>query len=128
MISSAIYSILSSDSNITNIVSTRIYPDILPMGVDQPAIIYNVGDTGFETTKAGAVQTRHVLSIIVGHTLYDSLQTLAEAIRTVLYRKTGTFESVKIQRLSYVGEEEKGWDEEQQIHVKSLKFEIIENH
>ena len=128
MISSAIYSILSTDSSVTAIVSTRIYPDILPMGVDQPAIIYNVGDTGFETTKAAAVQTKHVLNVIIAHELYDSLNTLAAAIRTALYRKSGTFESVKIQRLSYVGEDEKGWDEEQQIHVKALKFEIIENH
>lgn len=128
MISTAIYSILSTDSSITAIVNTRIYPDILPMGVDQPAIIYNVGDSGYETTKGGAVQTRHGLNIIIAHTLYDSLNTLAEAIRMALYRKTGTFEGVKIQRLSYVGEDEKGWDEEQQIHVKVLKFEIIENH
>ena len=92
MISSAIYSILSTDSSVTAIVSTRIYPDILPMGADQPAIIYNVGNNGFLSSKSGREQTNYILNIIIGHELYDSLNTLASAISLALYGKKGTFE------------------------------------
>lgn len=127
MIASAIYSILSNDSNITSVVGTRIYPDVLPMGVDQPAIIYNLSDSGFLETKTEAAQTNHELQILIGNAVYDQVNSLSKTIRTALFRKTGTFENVKIQRFTYMGAEEKGWNEDLQLHMKELKFEIIEN-
>lgn len=127
MIASAIYNLLSTDSNISSIVGSRIYPDILPMGVDQPAIIYQLNDKGFIETKTAPVFRIHELNLLIGNPVYDQLYTLSNSIRSRLNRNTGTVENIKIQRFSYLEEEAKGWNEDLQLHMKELKFEIIES-
>ena len=101
-ISSLLYGALSSDSGITTLVSTRIYPLKLPQDTPYPAVSYqrisNTGEQGSTALK----ETRYQLNAWAD--TYASAQTLATAIKTALEEHKDTDQTPGIKMARVVNE------------------------
>jgi len=134
----AIYNILSTDTNVAAIVSTRIYPNVAKQTSDFPFIVYQMTGVTPTDTKGGAVSTSIALegatSPLDTNTFdvscfsenYAGAVSLAEKVRNALDRNTGTHATIKIQGLSFVSSNEyfdiKG--EGEGIYVHDLTFNL----
>jgi len=118
-IETALYSILSSDSGVSAIISTRIYPRIVPQLASLPALSYQQISGPREHTMsgpAGMVKSRWQINCVVES--YSALRALADAVRKALDCYSGTASSTKID-VGFLDNENDGFDS---IHdVKSSK-------
>ena len=121
----AIYDILSNDSNVSALVSTRIYPNVAKQSSAFPFIVYQTTSTDPTDTKDG-VSPLDVISfeVLCFSETYTQAVDLAEKVRNALDRNTGTHNTIITQGLSFTGADEhfdiKG--EGQGIYVQSLTF------
>lgn len=98
----AIYNLLRTDSDITNLVSSRIYPQIASQGADFPFIVYLLVDVDPSDTKSGVStldQSRY--DIVVASKTYSEVSTITELVRNRLDRYSGTIESVVIDSIQF---------------------------
>ncbi len=98
----AIYNLLRTDSDITNLVSSRIYPQIASQGADFPFIVYLLVDVDPSDTKSGVStldQSRY--DIVVASKTYSEVSTITELVRNRLDRYRGTVESVVIDSIQF---------------------------
>jgi len=100
----AIYSILSSDGDISSALGSRLYPTFVPENIQFPALIYRITEKQPQDTKDGVIGSVDTLLI----ELYDEqgarIVDTADTVRTALDRYRGTVESVKIDRVVFEGE------------------------
>ena len=99
----AIYSILSSDSDVSAIVGTRIYPQIAAQGAAFPFVVYVLQDTSPSDTKSGVSTLDEVrYDIVVASETYAEASDLTEKIRTALDRYSGTVAGVVIDSIQFI--------------------------
>lgn len=81
MIQADVYEVLSEDSSIADIVSTRIYPIELPQGVKVPAIVYNVRITPVRSLNGESGLDNVSIEITCWAKDYTTAHLLASAVR-----------------------------------------------
>lgn len=125
MIGDVIYSILSADSNITDVVSTRIYPVIAPEQAANPCIVYSLR-TEPEDNKDGAGIYHYflVLDLFGG---YNELRTLANTVKTAIDRYSGTVNSVVVDKIILRSVVDNGYNESIETHHVAMIFRIRVN-
>ncbi len=92
----AIRSRLTSQSSVTDLVSTRIYPQAAPQGASLPYVIYDVGSNPVEAMSGHAGLTYASFSISCYATTYASVKEISEKIRLALDGWSGTSETVLV--------------------------------
>ena len=99
----AIYSILTSDSDVSAIVGTRVYPQIAAQGAAFPFVVYVLQDTSPSATKSGVSTLDEVrYDIVVASETYAEASDLTNKIRTALDRYTGTVAGVVIDSIQFI--------------------------
>ena len=121
----AIYNILTSDTNVTSLVSTRIYPNVAKQSSAFPFIVYQTTSTEPTNTKDGVSPLDIIsLEVLCFSETYTQAVDLAVKVRNALDRNTGTHNTIITQGLSFTGADEhfdiKGQGEG--IYVQSLTF------
>ena len=125
MIGKLIYGILSTASNITDIVGTNIYPDITPQNVDYPFVVYTATNSTPVDYKDGQSNLEEInLQIDVYTQNYDTTQNLANLIRNRLDRFVGTVEGVEVQTIKYVSSNSQVYNAELSVYWLSIDFMI----
>ncbi len=112
----AIYSVLSADLGLTALVSTRIYPLLLPQNAILPALTYArvsteresafVSDPGLSTAR---------IQVDVWADTVASVQNVAEEVRGALHRYRGTIATVVIEE-SHIENEIMMYEPETEIY------------
>ena len=99
MIGSHIYSVLSGATAVTAIVSTRIYPVVIPQTKDLPAIVYSIGSADPSHTNSGArTLDKFQFQLICISRKYSDVDDLAAKCRTALHGyKTTTVQEIRYQ-------------------------------
>ena len=133
-LSTAIYTILAADSNVSGAFSTRIYPAVAPMDVDMPCIVYEIGNIASINTKDDVtVWDEADCTVMVIATKHSDCETYAGYVRTALDGYTGTVSTEKISEIIYNGQEP-GYDTDEiyssspqgiAIFTRTLTFTII---
>lgn len=100
----AVYSILINDSNVTALVSTKIYPTFIPENIIFPAVVYRITEKQPLDTKDGVYGSVDTLLIEVFDKGGAQTVSIADTIRTALDRYRGTVEGVVIDKIIYEGE------------------------
>lgn len=100
----AVYSILINDSNVTALVSTKIYPTFIPENIIFPAVVYRITEKQPLDTKDGVYGSVDTLLIEVFDKGGAQTVSIADTIRTALDRYRGTVEGVIIDKIIYEGE------------------------
>lgn len=128
MIADNLYTYLAAQSAITSIVSTRIYPIILPQKPTYPAVTYSEDDSNYTESFVG--QTDHVQSIFqldAWATTYAGATTLGEAIRTSLQNTSGSFGGITIQRCTVLSGPISVYEDSVEAYRQTYIFSIWHN-
>lgn len=105
MIGEATYSILAAASDVTDLVSTRIYPELAPENVTLPYVVFSVISTIPSDIKDGGSPIDRVnvqLDIYASTTV--ERDSIGEATRTALDRFSGTAGTVSVQSVRFDGQ------------------------
>ena len=123
----AIYNILSNDGDVTDITSTRIYPNVAKQGTTFPFIVY-------QTTGVDPNDTKDGLSTVDGNSFmvlcyaesYSVAANLSQEVRISLDRAKGTYNSVEVQTIQFTGYDEDFEIEGdgQGVYVQTLSFNL----
>jgi len=118
----AIYSALSNNSDVTDIVSTKIHPITAPQGTEIPFIVYGIISSNPTNTKdrISEIDTMRVQVDCYERT-YTLMETLAEKVRLALDNTTGTLNGVLVDGLSYESEQDT-IEEDNDYFRKSIDF------
>ena len=127
-IGKAIYNILSTNSDVSTLVGTRIFPNVAPQTTTFPFIIYDVTGVQPNDTKDGAstLDTNDVMISCYSET-YSEASNLAKKIRIAMDRITeAEYATIKIQSSQFqsyndIFDDTSG---DAGIYRKALDFEI----
>lgn len=97
MIVTSLYNYLSNTAGITALVSTRIYPVVLPQNATYPAITYQVISTPIIHTVEGCSAPNTNMQIDCWSTnTYLEAHQVADAVETALDNYSGTWNSADV--------------------------------
>ena len=86
-ISKAIYKILSSETDLTNLVSTRIFPSVIPQNETYPSLMYEIKEIEPIEIKARRHPKSEARVVIGVHaTSYADVQNIADIVTATLER------------------------------------------
>jgi hypothetical protein len=106
IVGKAIYNILSNVTAVTDIVSTKIYPEIAPQNESQPYIVYSVvSNSPTDTKEENGNVDEATIEVYCFNTKYSTAIDLGVAVRAALERKNGTYGGVQIQSINYTNEQ-----------------------
>lgn len=120
----AIYSILSTDEDLTALVDGRVFPELAAQDAATPYVTYHIRSVEPEDTKTGP-STLDVVTFevyCIGPD-YGSLMDVAEACRTAIDRQAGNFNSTAIQSVRYM-DEDCDFDQSTMDFITSQTFEV----
>jgi hypothetical protein len=101
----AIYYLLSNYSDLTDIVSTRIYPEVAEQDAAMPFVIYTVVSNEPSDTQSSPSQLDIAqVDIVLFSTDYSQVVDMGVAARAALDRVTGTYNGVNVQSCQYTSE------------------------
>jgi len=104
-IETSLYSILSGDGDVTDKVSTRIYPVLIPQKADMPAIAFQQISADREYTMAGEVgMTSITYQVSCFADSYSESRELADVVRIALSDYSGTVNGRYIYTIFIQGE------------------------
>jgi len=128
MIANNLYTYLVAQAGITNLVSTRVYPVIMPQKPTFPAITYNDDDSNYTESFDG--QTDHVQSIFQldgWSKTYAEATTVGTAISTALKNTSGSFGGITIQRCTVLSGPVTVYEDSVEAYRQTYIFSIWHN-
>lgn len=124
-VEAAIYSILSTNAGVIALVSTRIYPILLPQTALLPSITYARISTEREFTFVvdPGLSTARIQVDIWGENV-SSVQNVSEAVRSALHRYIGTIAGVVIDEC-HIDNETMMYEPETEIYHVVIDFMVL---
>ena len=124
IVGKAIYHLLTNATAITDIVGTRIYPEVAQQDGDLPYIVYNItnnepSDTKPEPSKLDTAE----IEVHCYATSYSQAIDIAVAVRGALDRVKGTYNGVNVQSIQYINEVI-DFDEPQRAYEVTADYEV----
>jgi len=101
-IGKAIYGILSGTTEVTDIVGTKIFPEIAEQETAVPFVIYQVQSVQPEDTHDGPSKLDEVrVEVLCYDDAYNGAADLASAVRGALDRVRGTYNGVNVESVQF---------------------------
>lgn len=105
MIAKAIYNILSTETDITDLCSDRIYPNKAPDGAVLPYVVFHQIDGIPNKNKERQIKIlTYRVQVDVYAETFDEAMTLADKINDTLSFKSGTFAGIEIDIITFDNE------------------------
>jgi len=121
-IGDVIYNLLSNDTDVTNIVSTRIYPFLAIEDIVYPYIVYTIEDVDPTISNCGASPLDVVTFNVEIYTeTLSELEDLGNKVRTILDRNKGTIETINVQSIAYQNEDY-GYADVDRVYIKIQSY------
>jgi len=118
----AIYSILTSDSAVSAIVGTRVYPQIAAQGAAFPFVVYLINDITPSDTKSGVSTLDEVrYEVLAIAETYAETADLNEKIRTALDRYTGTVSGIVVDSIQFT-ELDTEYDDGSETYIANSEY------
>ena len=129
LIGSALFSILSTDTDVSALVADRIFPNIAPQTVKTfPLIVYSGANATSAATMDGPGRLfSQVVKVAVLSPDSDVVNDLAIKVMVALRGKSGTYNGVRLSNVFYQDETESDemipdMGQDALIHIKELEF------
>ena len=98
----AVYGILSTNSGVTDLVSTRIFPEIAEQEAATPFIVYQLQSVAPEDTHDGPSKLDEVrFEFICYADTYDQAADVGVKVRAALDRVSGTYNGVNVESVQF---------------------------
>lgn len=121
----SIYSVLSGESTITDLVSTRIFPVVAPASANFPLIVYEKlsHDVGYshDSGDDGIYSAVYRFNVIA-ETYADAVE-IQDTLRTFLSGKEGTFGTNDVSLIRLIGESD-GYDHTTLLYNLTSDFQV----
>jgi hypothetical protein len=126
MIEEAVYSRLSGYAAVSALISTRLYPLVIPQDVSLPAIAYQKIDSTKTANHAGASQlARSRFQFTCQAETYSDAKALAEAVRHCWEGYRGTVATVRIDG-TLIDNDQDGYNEPLSLVIQpSVRMDVI---
>lgn len=125
MIEKAVYSILSSDVGLTDVIGNKIYPSIAPRHIEPPFMVYSVVSSNAVRTKDDPFPlTNYLIQLDTYSENALNAIEVNDLAKRALSRKTGEYGSICIFSTT-IDTEMDGYSGEDEVFRKTLRFEII---
>lgn len=109
----AIYTILSNDTDITDVVpATRIVAVNAPMNSANPLIMFTKANTSPEYDKVDGNTAQLDYDIDIFSNSHKQAEEIANLVRAALDLYVGTFTGFEFNRIRFEGEDDRGFDPE----------------
>jgi len=110
MIEAELYAYLTAQSSITNLIGSRIYPDVAPQGASIPLVVYSKQSTDRQVTlkRSVGICTARIQLDVFGSSR-TVCETIVEAIRLAVDGFHGNWGTTFI-HLCRLDSEQVGWD------------------
>jgi len=128
-IGDVIYNLLSNDGPVSTLVDTNIFPFLAIEDIPAPYIVFESGGVEPTDTKDGvSCLDKEVWDVSMYSETLAEVEDLADKVRTVLDRYSGTVETLVIQSTTFQGEDG-AYDDEDRLYIKvqSYSFRIIKS-
>lgn len=100
-----LYARLTSQTSVSSLIGSRVFPVIAPTGTQLPLVIYSRTNVERPQSLSGNVGNPVVtLQLTTYGTSYTSVKSIARAVRLAVDGWTGTTAGVTIQRTTLAGE------------------------
>lgn len=96
LIGKHIYSVLISDSNVSNIVGERVFPLVIEEGSERPFVVFNDINVAGEYSKDGWGGDTTQVSVMCVADKYESAADLAENVRITLEQSKKQYDGYTI--------------------------------
>ena len=104
-IEQAIYSILKNNKPVAAIISTRIFPNLIPQGQNLPAVVYQrISGSGDRDTNGALNLYWPTFQFTCSADTFATMVILANAVKTALEGFTGTKASVTLSNIELIDE------------------------
>ena len=98
----AVYGILSANTGVTDIVGTRIFPEIAEQEAQTPFVIYQLQSVAPEDTHDGPSKLDEVrFEFLCYADSYNEAADLGVAVRAALDRVSGTYNGVNVESIQF---------------------------
>ena len=98
----AVYGILSANSGVTDLVSTRIFPEIAEQEAATPFIVYQLQSVAPEDTHDGPSKLDEVrFEFLCYADTYDTAADVGVKVRAALDRVSGTYNGVNVESVQF---------------------------
>lgn len=127
MINDAVIALLESESTITEMVGNRIYDTVVPQNnkVYPVVVIRNVSNIPHPTFDGASAYDFAHYDIAVMSEYQGDVEPTLRAIRSAIEDTTGTFASVAITGVRYMGGSDDGFNNMLEMKEASAEFRIF---
>lgn len=123
--SAIINNILKADTVVSPAVGGRIFPIIAPQEVPTPFIVHiQSGNVPHGSKTSPSTWDDSTVDIFVVHDKMDTVEDIAESVRTALDRYSGTVSGIEVNSIEYLNESP-NYDMETGWYMKKLEFKIM---
>lgn len=122
----AIFNILSNDAELSELVGTRIFPEMAPEEAQNPYLVYSVLSIDPTDTKQGSstVDVSQLETYSVSNN-YGDCMDVSEAARAALDRNGGLFSQVSIQSIQYQSADTE-YNATQRVYIAQQRYSVRE--
>lgn len=125
----ACYKLLSERATVSDVVGTRIYPELAAEGALMPYIVYSVVSNSPSDTKGGTPIDEAELEVFSVAQSYSAANNLADKVRAALDRQNVTVSvadgDITVQSIQYTNEvTEVSEDRKTYVSVQDYTFRI----
>ena len=119
-----LFAILTSSTELVELTSLRIFPEIAPQEAAAPFVVYTIDSVEPQPTKDSTIQLDEVRATVyvVGDN-YATVQDTAEEVRAAIDRARGTFNGVGLDSANYESEEI-SFDDNARQYVQEQRFTL----
>lgn len=124
-IAPALYELLRKDNTIKGVVKGRIYPDQIPQNVPYPALVHYKTNVGQTVVKSGPTENYKITwQVDIYSEKYGESATLAQAIKNLLDKYSGTVKGINIQGCYFQSQNDDKYIEQLQAYATQMQFLI----
>jgi hypothetical protein len=124
-IEAGIYGILSAYAGLTALVSTRIYPLVLPQDCDLPAVCYQLVSDVPEYILAKAVANQNARVQVNSYAItLDAAKSVAIQVKAAMVGYDGTIGSVAVRDITIANEQDL-YESDLDIYNLTVDFMVI---
>lgn len=113
---SVIYNLLKDSAPVGALIGNKIYPGIIPADVTYPAAAYSELQQQYDESKDGPIPTgNHSFDVDIYAKNYTSAQSVANAIKAALDWYSGTVNSIEVERVRMLDQQDMPYVEEKEL-------------
>lgn len=122
---SAIYNLLKDSAGVGALIGNKIYPGIILPDIDFPAVSYSELEQQYDESKDGPIPTgNHNFDVDIYAKDYPNAQAIASAIKDTLDWYTGTVNTIQIERIRLLDQQDMPYIEEKELFQITQTFAI----